>query len=313
MNMRSWIALLLILVLISLPARCEDEIPEQDVVVDQMYAVEEFAVTDGLPDSWVNILLMGMDTRSSETYGKTDAMIIFSVNLGRRQVKLTSLLRDIWVTMDGRTKAGKLNSACEQGGPELAMRTVNECFGMNIDYYVIANLRGLAEIIDILGGLDLDVTAEELNAINKGLFDLSSRSGMEKLLEYGSDVHLNGNQATAYARIYSLDSDTRRTWRDREVLRRIARRIQQETGDTLVGVVMALLNQVETNMNLTQIMTIAAIGLETDLDGIQELVIPVEGTYQSGTYKMMNQRIWCIKPDFNDNTRALHAFIYGGD
>ena len=304
---------MLILVLISLPARCEDEIPEQDVVVDQMYAVEEFAVTDGLPDSWVNILLMGMDTRSSETYGKTDAMIIFSVNLGRRQVKLTSLLRDIWVTMDGRTKAGKLNSACEQGGPELAMRTVNECFGMNIDYYVIANLRGLAEIIDILGGLDLDVTAEELNAINKGLFDLSSRSGMEKLLEYGSDVHLNGNQATAYARIYSLDSDTRRTWRDREVLRRIARRIQQETGDTLVGVVMALLNQVETNMNLTQIMTIAAIGLETDLDGIQELVIPVEGTYQSGTYKMMNQRIWCIKPDFNDNTRALHAFIYGGD
>ena len=303
--------LALILALLLLFAAMAEDIKEQDVVVDEMYSVEEFAVTEGLPDSWLNILLMGMDTRKTGEYGDTDAMLILSINLGRKQAKLTSLLRDTWVTMDNRTKAGKLSTACAQGGPELAMRTVNECFGVNIEYYALANLTGMAEIIDLLGGLDVDVTLQELEALNKGLFDLSSQSGMEKLMEYGSGVHLNGNQATAYARIYAIDSDRKRAERNRYLLKLIARRIQRERPGTIVGVVMALMNHVETNMNVTQIMTIAAIGLQVNLDALQETRIPAEGTYDSGTYTMQKKRVWCIKPDFDQNTRLLHEFIYG--
>ena len=303
--------LALILALLLLFAAMAEDIKEQDVVVDEMYSVEEFAVTEGLPDSWLNILLMGMDTRKTGEYGDTDAMLILSINLGRKQAKLTSLLRDTWVTMDNRTKAGKLSTACAQGGPELAMRTVNECFGVNIEYYALANLTGMAEIIDLLGGLDVDVTLQELEALNKGLFDLSSQSGMEKLMEYGSGVHLNGNQATAYARIYAIDSDRKRAERNRYLLKLIARRIQRERPGTIVGVVMALMNHLETNMNVTQIMTIAAIGLQVNLDALQETRIPAEGTYDSGTYTMQKKRVWCIKPDFDQNTRLLHEFIYG--
>lgn len=282
----------------------------QAVVEDQMINLNEFAVTEGLPNDWVNLLLLGSDSRTDGQYGDTDSIIILSVNPATKQAKMTSLMRDIWVTMDGRSKSGRLNTACAQGGPSLAMRTINEHFGMNIQYYALVNLGGMAEIIDMLGGLELDITAAELTALNKGLFDLSPLSGMEKLQEYGSDVHVNGNQATAYARIRAIDSGFKNTERQRHVLNRIGQRLQQENAGTLVGVVMKLLECVETNMDLTQMMTLAAVALETDLNSIPEFRLPVEDTYESGSYLIGKHRISCLKIDDNANTLALHQFIY---
>lgn len=304
------LSLLIALALVCAAALAEDPFG-QEAVEDEMYNVDAYAVTEGLPDDWLNILLLGSDRRTSREYGDTDGMVILSLNLARKQAKLTSLMRDMWVTMDGRSKSGKLSSACAQGGPELAMRTVNECFGTNIQYFALVNLSGMAEIIDRLGGLDMDVTLEEMDALNLGLFDLSPYSGMERLMEYGSDAHLNGNQATAYARIRRIDSDYKRVERGRYVLTLLARRIQKETPDTIVGVVMGMLGCVETNLDMTQLMTIAAVGLDVDLDHIAEFRLPAEDTYQSGTYTFGKQRVWCIRPDFTTNARLLHEFIYG--
>ncbi|MBR2697674.1 MAG: LCP family protein [Clostridia bacterium] len=280
---------------------------QQDVVVDQAYTIDDFAVTEGLPDNWVNILLLGTDVKYTNQYGRTDSMIVMSVNLATKQAKLTSFMRDIWVSMDGRSKTGKLNSACLYGGPALVMRTINEHFGLNLQYYALVNLSSMAEIIDLLGGLDLDVTEKEMNALNKGLFDLSPLSGMEKLEEYGENVHLNGNQATAYARIRKIDSDYKRTERQRYVLTQIAKRLQQENAGTIVSVIMKLLSCVETNMNMTQLMTIAAAGLQMNMDNIPQFRVPADNTYQTGTY----EGIWAIKVDFNANKQKLHKFIYG--
>ena len=284
---------------------------EQPEVVDEMYTVDDFAVTEGLPDAWVNILLLGTDNKYTEykkgQYGLSDSMVIMSINLDKKQAKLTSIMRDIWVEIHGVEKAQKLNAACMYGGPALTMRTINEQFGMNLQYYVLVNLSSMAEIIDLLGGLDLDVTEEEMNALNKGLFDLSPLSGMEKLDEYGSGVHLNGNQATAFARIRKIDSDYRRTERQRYVLTSIAKRLQQENAGTIVGVAMKLLECVETNMNFTQLMTIAGVGLQMDMDAIEQFRIPVDGTFKSGNF----DGVWCIKCDFKENKKKLHAFIYG--
>lgn len=309
---RKIIALLLALMLALANASALADGPfDQDVVVDEMYNVDEYAVTEGLPDNWVNILLLGTDVRYTNQYGRTDSMIILSVNMATKKAKLTSVMRDIWVTMDGRYKNGKLNSACAQGGPELAMRTINECFATNIQYYALVNMSSMAEIIDLLGGLDLDITEAERKAINKGLFDLSPLSGMEPLMEYGSDVHMNGNQATAYARIRNIDSDYKRTQRQRYVLTQIARRLQQEDAATIVGVVMKLMGCVETNMNLTQLMTLAAVGLDIRMNDIEEFRIPAEDTYTSGNITVNDKKVWCMKVDFNANAKLLHEFIYG--
>ena len=284
---------------------------EQPEIVDEMYTVNDFAVTEGLPDNWVNILLLGTDTKYLEyrqgKYGNSDSMIVLSINLATKEAKLTSFMRDLWVEIHGLNEGKKLNAACMYGGPGLTMRTINESFGLNLQYYVLANLSSMAEIIDLLGGLDLDITEAELTALNKGLFDLSPLSGMEPLDEYGSGVHLNGNQAVAYARIRRIDSDYKRTERQRYVLTAIAKRLQQEDAGTIVSVVMKLLECVETNMNFTQLMTIAGVGLQMNMDSIQQFRIPADNTYKSGTY----DGIWAIKADLDANKKQLHKFIYG--
>lgn len=284
-----------------------DDAAQMEMVVDQLRTVEDYAVTEGLSDEWVNILLLGTDVRDTSNYGRTDSMIVLSINLATKQAKLTSFMRDMWVSMHGRSSKGKLNAACVYGGPQLTMRTINETFGLNLKYYALVNLSCMADIIDLLGGLHLDVTEAEKNALNKGLFDLSSMSGMEKLEEYGEQVLLNGNQAVAFARIRKIDSDYKRTERQRTVLTAIAKRLQQEDAGTLVAVVTNLMKYVETNMDLKQLMTLAYVGLQMDMDNIGQFRIPADNTFKSGTF----DGVWCIKADAAKNAQLLKEFIYG--
>ena len=201
----------------------------------------------------------------------------------------------------------KLNAACVYGGPELTMRTINENFGLNLKYYALVNLSCMADIIDLLGGLYLDVTEAERKALNKGLFDLSSMSGMEQLEESGEQVLLNGNQAVAFARIRQIDSDYKRTERQRTVLTTIAKRLQEENPVTIVGIITKMLEYAETNMSMTQLMTLASVGMQMDMDNIEQFRIPADNTFKSGTF----DGVWCIKPDFSKNKQLLHEFIYG--
>jgi len=276
-----------------------------DVLVSE---VEEPTPADELSDNWWNILLLGCDNRSTNDYSRTDSMIILSVNTATKQVKMTSLMRDTWVTVPGKKSHRKLTELCAVGGPELTIRAVNESYGLNIENYVLISMNGIAEIIDLLGGIELDITEAERKALNKGLFDLSPLSGMEKLKESGENVHLNGNQATAYARIRQIDSDFVRTERQRTVLVTMAKKIIGGTdAGTLMTVVLTLLDYVDTNLGLLEIMSLADVGLSMDMDAIQELRLPADGTYDAGTY----DGVWCIKPNFKKNTNILHEFIYG--
>jgi len=259
-------------------------------------------------DSWTNILLLGCDSYTTKEQQRTDSMIILSVNTETSEIKMTSLMRDTWIKVPGKKSSRKLTELCAVGGPELTIRAINENFGMNIDKYALISMAGIAEIIDLLGGLDLDITEAERKALNKGLFDLSGLSGMEKLQESGEGVHLNGNQATAYARIRKIDSDYVRTERQRIVLLAMAEKIKAGTNAiTIISVVETLMEYIETNLSLVEIMSLAGIGLSADLSQVQELRLPADGTFKSGTF----DGIWCIKPNFEKNARILKEFIYG--
>lgn len=285
-----------------------EDLLDEEIIVDELINVEDYALTENLPDEWWNILLLGTDNRyEGDTYGRTDSMIILSVNLGTGKARMTSLMRDTWVSIYGRSSKAKLNAACVYGGPELTMRTINENFGMNISDYVLINITGLADVIDTLGGIDIDVTEEERKALNKGLFDLSSQSGMEQLETSGENVHLNGNQAVAFARIRKIDSDYKRTERQRTVLMAMATKLQEENNPmSIVGVINTLLPFVETNLDLSDLMTLAYVGLNMDMTNIEQLRLPADGTFDAGTF----DGVWCIKPNFDKNKAILYDFIY---
>ena len=270
-------------------------------------AAEPNTETEGLSDEWWNVLLLGCDSYTKNDYQRTDSMIIVSINAAKGQVKLTSLMRDTWIPVPGSKKHRKLTELCAVGGPELTIRAINESFGMNISDYALISMEGMAEIIDLIGGLDLDVTEEERKALNKGLFDLSPLSGMEPLEQSGEGVHLNGNQATAFARIRKIDSDYVRTERQRTVLIAIAEKIKNgASASTLLTVATTLLNYVDTNLSLSEIMAIASAGLQLDMDSVEQFRVPADGTFESGMYGS----VWCIKPNFEKNAKLLHSFIY---
>ena len=257
---------------------------------------------------WTNILLLGCDSYTTKEQQRTDSMIILSVNMKTAQIKMTSLMRDIWIKVPGGSGHRKLTELCAVGGPDMTIRAINENFGMSLDKYALISMAGIAEIIDLVGGLDLDITEAERKALNKGLFDLSGLSGMDQLQESGENVHLNGNQATAYARIRKIDSDYVRTERQRTVLLALAKKIKDgASAATLLTIVNVLLEYVETNLSLVEIMSLAGVGLSADLAGAEQFRLPADGTFESGMYG----EVWCIKPNFEKNAKLLHDFIYG--
>ena len=305
-TLRRFAALLLTVALMMATLACPAGAVSQDEW-DAAVAEDEQSAADA-SDEWWNILLLGCDSYTTNSYQRTDSMIILSINLARGEVKLTSLMRDTWITVPGTNRHRKLTELCAVGGPELTIRAINENFGMDISDYALISMQGIAEIIDLIGGLDLDITEAERKALNKGLFDLSSLSGMEQLQESGEGVHLNGNQATAYARIRKIDSDYVRTERQRTVLIAMAEKIKNgASAGTLLAIVTTLLNYVDTNLTLPEIMSIASVGLKMDLSSVEQLRLPADGTFESGTY----DGIWCIKPNFSKNAALLHSFIYG--
>ncbi len=283
---------------------------EEDFAVEKHVEVTDLAVTPGLSEDWLNILLMGTDSRGSTKFLRTDTMIILSINSNTNEVKMTSVMRDTWVQLP-EYGGQKLNAACVYGGPELTMRTINENFGLNIQNYALVNMNCLVAIVDALGGIRLDVSAAESRAISYlSAEDAKSPNGEKKYatsVPSGNQVLLNGKQVLAYSRIRKSDSDYARAERQRTVLVTIAKRLQQESMFSMVTIVTNLLQYVTTNMGFDQIMSIAKACMGMNLDSLTEFRVPADGTYQDGMFG----GVWCIKPDFEENTRLLHEFIYG--
>ena len=287
-----------------------DEEDEEEIVVDEHINVTDLAVTPGLSRDWLNILLLGTDARGSGKYTLTDTMIVLSINSKARQIKLSSIMRDIWVQIPGYG-GQKLNAACVYGGPELTIRMINEYFGLNIEKYALVNMQCLVQIVDTLGGIELNVTPAESGAIRRlNNSSVGAKDGSGKYISdavpSGEDVLLNGKQVLAYSRIRKSDSDYARTSRQRNVLVAIAKKMQGVNVLQLTGIVTAMLQYVETNLSFDEIMNLASVCMKADMNKLSEFRVPADGTFDAGMFG----RTWCIKPDFEANAKALHQFIY---
>ena len=284
---------------------------DEEIVVDELIKVDDLMANQALDDDgWMNILLLGGDSRGQNDYGRTDAIIILSVNTQTLEAKMTSIMRDTWVKIYGKGEQ-KINAANVYGGPQLTIRTVNECFDMNIEKYVLVNMVALAKIIDAVQGIDVpEVTQAQMKALNQQMkydaadFNLADSTPLQ---EYGENIHLTGNQALAFARIRHLDSDYARVERQRTVLVAIAQRLKDMGATTAVGMIPTLAEYVETNLEMNDLLLLAGVGLKLDMDAVEQLRLPADGTYQSGIIN----GLWKIVPDFSANQKLLHDFIYG--
>lgn len=283
---------------------------------------EEVHIADGdlsisteLGKGWRNILLLGNDSRSLDDNGRTDTMIIASINQQTGAIKLTSIMRDTLVEIPGKSTPNKINAAYRYGGPNLAMKTVNECFDMNIKEYVVVNLANFADIVDKIGGIELDITRDEMKHVNnilnyyyKDAKQTGAANGKDfsELDDYGENTHLTGQQALAYSRIRKLDSDHMRTERQRTVLTAIAQKLAKQSASELMVTALHLWGNVRTNIDFFDAVQLGLKGAQALSEGVEQLRLPANGTYESGTY---NGR-WEIHADLEANAKKLRRFIY---
>jgi LCP family protein required for cell wall assembly len=268
----------------------------------------DLSVTAGLNPDWVNILLMGSDSRGGEKYGRTDTMMIASIHTGSGQCKLTSIMRDTVVPIEGHG-SDKINAAYKFGGPELAMKTVNKAFGTNITRYAVIDFSGFPKLVDALGGIELDITEAELEQLNHNVKSISYKVkelDSTPLDHAGENVHVNGAQALGYSRIRHIDSDYMRAARQREVLNALLGKLRKTKNPiSLTRFFSAALGAADTNINLFEL---ASLGWKVLSSGeMSQYRIPAEGAYESGTY----DGVWCIRPNLGKNQKLLRQFIYG--
>lgn len=260
---------------------------------------------------WQNILLMGGDSRNMNAYGLTDSMMILSINRDEALVKMTSVMRDTWVHIPGHGNQ-KINAAQNYGGPELAVQTVNENFGTDIEDYVLVNMEDLMQIVDLMGGVVVDVSANERKVANDyikeydGWSNIAGYTGTREITETGL-IRLNGIQAMGYCRDRYTGSDFDRVMRQQEVLLSLATEAQEMEVEDLLNVAGQIADIVNTSLDKEELEDLATAFMVMEVEDVQQYRIPADGTFKSGTFS----GTWMIKPDLAKNQQLLHQFIYG--
>lgn len=224
----------------------------------------------------VNIAILGVD-ETNEDSGRSDAIMIGTLDPVHKKLKITSIMRDTYVTIPGYGH-DKINHAYAYGGPELTIKTLNQNFGLNITDYVKVNFQELVEIVDAIDGIDMDLSQEELDGLTehlKSAYNLIGSNPKPVKLNADGTYHLDGFQALGYCRIRNTaHSDFDRTSRHRKVLNEMFNKVSAAGPKELVSISKKLLPYVETSLSNKQILTLAANVLSLGTTAIEQERFP---------------------------------------
>ena len=291
---------------------------------------------EALPDNVFNILLLGIDSRDKDAQsmeGRSDAVIICSINKDTGSVTLSSIARDTAVEVPGYKSRKRINTAykfgCTKGGStaagaELAMKTVNRNFQMNIEHYVVVNIHGRAEIIQALGGVDMEMTRAEASAINYELFEkepMDSNEGRTRLKLEDGVQHLDGMQAVTYGRIRNLkgQNDLNRNERQRHLLEVLLEQVMDGMDFTkLLTLIQTALPYGKTNLTSDELLELGSAVLSGEamknLQGggmvLNQFSIPMVGEYGYREFGGVSL-VYISERRMKTTLDAMHEIVYG--
>lgn len=253
-----------------------------------------------------NIALLGIDSRQDNDSGRSDAVVILTIDKKHKKLKLTSIARDTYVSIDGHSK-DKLTHAYAYGKSQLAVKTLNQNFGLEIEDYVTMNFFGLARVIDYIGGITVDVDEKEMKELHTVIFPEMRNLGVEcpNLTSAGTQL-LNGGQAVCYARIRHTDSDVERGNRQKEVLMAMFSSVKKMNPLKLPKVAKMVVGECESSLTENDIMSLGAWAISASPE-FEQLSIPNENIPSSG--KTIGG-IWYYVYDLDNAKKEIHDFIY---
>lgn len=257
----------------------------------------------------VNILLVGTDARKKDVSSRSDTMILLTIDYKNNQLKLTSFLRDSYVQIAReKPRKEKLNAAFFRGGIQMLIDTLELNFKVDIPYYAIVDFEIFENVVDKLGGVDVEVTEKEADYIN-------SRKRMTKeYIEFFPEKisaglnHFTGGQALWYSRIRYLDSDFMRTRRQRKVIEAIVKKAASENPKELLATAQEILPMIRTNIPSDDIMDLGinALRKKAYQFPIVQHSIPADKTWSSKVISGVGD---CLVLDFDENINQLHSFL----
>ncbi len=231
-------------------------------------------------DELLNIMLVGQDRQPGETRTRTDTMILVSVNPKTGEISVISFLRDLYVQIPGGYSDNRLNQAYCFGGFPLLYDTMNVNFGVSVDGGFEVDFDGFIALVDLLGGIDIEITAAEARGLTYSDPPYYVSEGMN---------HMDGGLALAYSRLRSIDNDFNRTGRQRTVVEAMFKKLTQSDVPTILSTVNAALPLLTTDMSNAEIIGLATTlaPLARDME-ISSYMVPASDCYQFASIRDMS-------------------------
>uniref|UniRef100_UPI00352027FB LCP family protein n=1 Tax=Blautia faecicola TaxID=2509240 RepID=UPI00352027FB len=291
-----------------------------ETINEEELDVNESVTENQVMKGYTTIALVGIDSRDDKLKSdwNSDTMILASINNDTKKVKLVSVYRDTYLCLgedeDGNNSYGLANSAYCTGGAKKMINMLNKNLDMNISDFVTVNFQAVAETVELLGGIDVEMKKEEVVHLNNYCVETSEVTGMDytPLEEIEGVQHLNGVQAVAYARIRKTSgNDFRRAARQREVIYRIVEKAKNSSIATLNTVLDKIFPMIYTSLTEKEILSMGMNMLSYDIE--DQTGFPFDHLY-GDTVKEAMDGVDCVLPiTLESNVIKLHEFLYPED
>ena len=268
---------------------------------------------------YTSIGLVGVDSRDGNLRAGTlsDTMIIASINNDTKEVKLVSIYRDTYLRIgedeNGNGEYYKANEAYLKNGPQGFLDMVNSNLDLDVKYFVTVDFTAVAEAVELLGGIDMEMTEEEVVHLNNYCKETAEVTGMdyEPLEEIAGTQHLNGVQTVSYARIrYTAGNDFRRAARQRDVIYKIVEKAKNSSIATLTKILDEVFPSIKTNMSQSTILSMGLGMLSYDI--VEQAGFPHDHVYGQNVEDALG--LDCVVPvTLESNAIWLHEFLYPED
>lgn len=285
---------------------------------DGTFSKSQLSNDELLEDSKVlNVMLFGEDNAKGQEFGRSDSMIMLSIDNRHKKLKMTSFQRDSYVYVDGYGY-DKLTNAYAYGGPKLTIQTIESNFGVKVDRYAVVDYASFIEIIDVLGGIDLELTQDEIDYINYQLYKNKQSDTRTTITDAPGKVHLTGQQALWYARNRGLDSseegigiagdDWDRTSRQRKLLETMFNDMKGADLTQIISIVGKVGPLVTTNLKKDEITALVSHSMTYLTYSVEQYTVPEEGQW----YYMNDTPVGSVIAfsDLETQRKLFAEFIY---
>lgn len=260
---------------------------------------------------FLTVAVFGVDSRDNSLGKGNQSDVIMIANLNREtgEIKLVSVYRDTYLNVSDKNTYNKINAAYASGGPEAAVKAINKNLDLNITHYATFNWKAVATVINILGGVEIDISPSEFYYINAFITETVKGTGIGSVQLKAPGVHnLDGVQAVAYGRLRLMDSDFARTERQRIILTKAFEKLKASDLTTLNSVVGHVMEMSATNIKWEELLSLAG--------GIKKYHLSETTGFPAARgdakIKIGSNKLSCVIPQtLESNVISLHNFLYG--